>query len=66
MDAARGDFASATSHARPSGLVGAVDEWYIDDGQAFVKPQLADAWLRAVDTALASMGAARGSGDECK
>eukprot|EP00973_Karenia_brevis_P022739 3129258-Karenia_brevis.AAC.1 len=45
---------------------GACDEWFIDDGQAFVLPSRADAWLRAVDAALADIGAVRGVGEECK
>ena len=40
---------------------GACDEWYIDDGQAFVRPHLFDAWLHSVDAALRSFGATRGS-----
>eukprot|EP00973_Karenia_brevis_P030748 4240587-Karenia_brevis.AAC.1 len=35
MDAARKSFADATAESRGDALVGAVDEWYIDDGQAF-------------------------------
>ena len=26
--------------------MGASDEWFVDDGQAFVRPDLADRWLR--------------------
>ena len=45
---------------------GAVDEWFIDDGQAFVKPELADAWLQSVDAAIAALGGQRKRGSECK
>lgn len=38
----------------------AYDEWYIDDGQAFVRPHLFDAWLRSVDAAFHTFGATRG------
>ena len=40
--------------------LGACDEWYIDDGQAFVKPHLFDTWLRSVDAAFLTFGATRG------
>ena len=66
MDVARPAFEEATAAERVSGQTGAVDEWFIDDGQAFVQPALADAWLRAVDGALAQSGAAPGVGDSCK
>eukprot|EP00973_Karenia_brevis_P084403 11713623-Karenia_brevis.AAC.1 len=47
--------------------VGAVDEWFIDDGQAFVRPSLADRWLRTFDRLLQQMGASRTcEGPECK
>ena len=56
--------ARARDFATPQGghgvYVGACDQWYIDDGQAFVQPQVFDAWLRAVDRALLSFGATRG------
>ena len=39
---------------------GVCDEWFVDDGQCFVKPMLFDRWLRALDSALASFGATRG------
>jgi len=39
---------------------GACDEWYIDDGQAFVRPHLFDTWLRSVDAAFRTFGATRG------
>ena len=44
----------------------AVDEWFIDDGQAFVGAHHADAWLRSVDQAIAELGGHRATGDECK
>eukprot|EP00973_Karenia_brevis_P064223 8924884-Karenia_brevis.AAC.1 len=61
--AARKAYTEATVHRRSTSLPQAVDEWYIDDGQAFVRPELADVWLRAVDEALAAIGAVRGRGD---
>ena len=39
---------------------GVCDEWFVDDGQCFVRPMLFDRWLRALDSALASSGATRG------
>ena len=39
---------------------GVCDEWFVDDGQSFVRPMLFDRWLRALDSALASFGATRG------
>ena len=39
---------------------------FIDDGQAFVSPHLADSWLRAVDAALLDIEAARGEGSGVK
>ena len=39
---------------------GVCDEWFVDDGQCFVRPMLFDRWLRALDSALASFGARRG------
>ena len=66
MYVARPAFAEATAVQRASSGAGADDEWFINDGHAFVLPALADAWLRAVDNALAESGAARGVGDSCK
>ena len=40
---------------------GACDQWYIDDGQVFCQPQLFDQWLRALDLAIATFGATRGT-----
>ena len=31
---------------------GVCDEWFVDDGQCFVRPMLFDRWLRALDSAL--------------
>ena len=39
---------------------GVCDEWFVDDGQCFVRPMLFDRWLRALDSALASFGATQG------
>ena len=39
---------------------GVCDEWFVDDGQCFVRPMLFDRWLRALDSALAPFGATRG------
>ena len=39
----------------------ACDEWYVDDGQVFVRPKDFEAWLRALDAALAKFGATRGT-----
>ena len=33
------------------------DEWHVVDGQVFLRPALFDAWLRTLDSALASFGA---------
>ena len=56
-------FTTSTSNTRHSG---ACDQWFIDDGQAFVLPHLADSWLRAVDAALLEIGATRGEGSGVK
>ncbi|CAK0886405.1 unnamed protein product [Prorocentrum cordatum] len=45
---------------------GAVGEWFIDGGQAFVRPAQASAWLRSVDAALAAFGGRRSTGAACK
>ena len=52
--------------ARPQQPSGATDEWFIDDGQAFVKPALAETWLQSVDQAIAAFGGHRETGAECK
>ena len=39
---------------------GVCDEWFVDDGQCFVRPMLFDRWLRALASALASFGETRG------
>ena len=43
---------------------GVCDEWYIDDGQVPVRLTLFDSWLRALDMALFSFGATRGSPEQ--
>ncbi len=45
---------------------GSVEEWLVDDGQAFVRAELADTWLSAVDQAIADLGGHRTTGAECK
>ena len=35
--------------------------WHVDDGQVSVRLHLSDTWLRALDAAVASFGAIRGS-----
>ena len=42
------------------------DVWYMDDGQVFIRPDLADPFLRTLDEELARIGATRGSGPEVK
>ena len=37
------------------------DEWYIDDGQAFVPPSEVESWLKALNLAVAKFGGSRGS-----
>eukprot|EP00973_Karenia_brevis_P021040 2894177-Karenia_brevis.AAC.1 len=50
----------ARSGTDASCYAGACDEWYVDDGQVFVRPMLFDKWLRALDAAIATFGATRG------
>ena len=45
---------------------GVCDQWFVDDGQALVKPELVDTWLRCLDRALAVVGATRGEGEDVK
>ena len=52
--------------AMESVRTGAVDEWYIDDGQGFVSVALAERWLKSIDQAIASFGGRRETGSECK
>lgn len=59
-------FPGMCSTSAPLSGPGAVDEWFIDDGQAFVRPEFADAWLRSVDQAIADLGGSRGQGVACK
>ena len=40
---------------------GVCDEWYIDDGQVFLRPSAVDSWLRALDAGIASFGGIRGA-----
>ena len=54
------------SQTRPNQPTGAADEWFIDDGQAFVKPELAESWLQSVDRAIQAFGGRREAGAECK
>ena len=66
----------AVTHARPGmalesngttgDRIGASDEWFMDDGQAFVKPHVASNWLRKMDTAIESFGGRREIGRESK
>jgi hypothetical protein len=46
--------------------VGPVDEWFTDDGQAFVKAELAHAWLLSMDKAIDDLGGHRATGADCK
>lgn len=41
--------------SRPQQPMGAVDEWFTDDGQAFMKPELANVWLQSVDRAISTL-----------
>ena len=45
---------------------GIVDEWYVDDGVVICTPAKFEGWLRALDRALAEIGASRGRGQEAK
>ena len=45
---------------------GAVDEWFVDDGQGLVVLKHADLWLRSVDKAIADLGGRRKHGVGCK
>ncbi len=47
------------------GTCGFFDLWYVDDGQAIVRPWLADAVLKAIDRAITSFGGSRATGDSC-
>jgi len=49
--------------ASPSG---AVEECFIDEGQAFVRLELADVWLQSVDKAISDLGGHRTQGAGCK
>jgi hypothetical protein len=63
---ARTQFSAAQAGQQHGHGTGACDEWFIDDGQTFVRPHLADLWLRTLDRALAFMGATRSVGEHCK
>ena len=55
-----GDARHAHLGELPSSLLeakGVCDEWFVDDGQVFVRPWPFFPWLRALDAALASIGA---------
>ena len=54
------------AQARSQQPCGAVDEWFIDDNQSFVKPEVTEAWLQSVDRAIAAFGGERAHGEECK
>ena len=54
-DAHLGEFLSNPLEAK-----GVCDEWFVDDGQVFVHPFQFDPFLRALDAALASVGATWG------
>ena len=45
--------------SNPLEAKGVCDEWFVDDGQVFVRPFQFDPLLRALDAALASSGASR-------
>ncbi len=42
------------------------DVWYMDDGQVFCHPAVADKFLQAFDFKLQKMGASRGTGADIK
>ncbi|CAK0846886.1 unnamed protein product [Prorocentrum cordatum] len=44
----------------------AVDKSFIDDGQALVRVEVAERWLRRLDQATASIGCSRDTGPNCK
>ena len=53
---------ASASFEREQGLPpggGAASWWYIDDGRLYVRPELLDAWLVALDRELALVGATR-------
>lgn len=49
-----------------SDATGAVEEWFVDDGQGFVRLELADMWLQSVDKAITDLGGHRAEGAMCK
>ena len=46
--------------SNPTEHNGVCDEWFVDDGQVFVRPFQFDPFLRALDGAFATFGATRG------
>ena len=60
--AARADLRSGQQRDR----IGAVDEWFIDDGQALVLVEAAERWLRRIDQAIDGIGCSRDHGPNCK
>lgn len=63
---ARRDAHADFSNESPLRGKGVCDEWFVDDGQALVRPHLVDSWLKCLDRALAGMGATRGEGEGVK
>ena len=37
------------------------EEWFIDDGQAFAKPEDVETWMRQLDESISKVGGLRGS-----
>lgn len=58
--------ARGTLDGRKVRSTGAVDEWFIGDGQAFVQKTIATQWLKSVDNTLTAFGGQRSGGAECK
>ncbi|CAE7502388.1 unnamed protein product, partial [Symbiodinium sp. CCMP2456] len=54
------------AHGASSAGLGSVDQWYVDDGQAFVRLDVAEEWLRSVDAAILAVGGSRSAGADCK
>ena len=46
--------------------VGAVDQWFMDGCQAFVRVQVAEEWLHRMDQTITSTGSSRDTGPNCK
>ena len=62
---AREAAASLREHFQ-SDRMGCFHVWYADDGQAFCRPGQVDAYLHAIDEAVAKSGGTRGSGPNVK